>query len=271
MIKFCILPRIRPPIIASFNLWTVSGSRWHSTKKVSDQPKIADQTTGEEPGKVIKPTTPDPLFVQKQRLAQQREYKNLPEYQKTRIAIKKRYGEWNPTRKISREQMENVRSLKEQMPLMKNIELAGHFGISPEAIRRILKSKWVPTQERMEQMEQRGEMKKDESNKKKLALANEITLARRRMTYGKSIDLGKVAIASPEDASSNRRKKADSNATSQRNLNRTIQTFTKNGKVLYDSNFNHSFHKNKKFNNEGSKKRNFKRRPFTESIGDIIE
>ncbi|CAH2350468.1 required for respiratory growth protein 9, mitochondrial [[Candida] railenensis] len=271
MIKSSILPRIRSPIIAPFNLWTFSGSRWYSAKKVPDQPTIADQSAGEEPPKVAKPTTPDPLFVQKQRLAQQREYKNLPEYQKTRIAIKKRYGEWNPTRKISREQMENVRSLKEQMPQMKNIELAGHFGISPEAIRRILKSKWVPTQERMDQMERRGETKKDESNQKKLALANEITLARKRMTYGKSIDLGKVAIVSPTDARSNRRNVVDSKATSQRNLSRTIETFTKNGKVLYDSKFNHSFHKNRKFNNEGSKKRNFKRRPYTESISDIID
>ncbi|THV04686.1 hypothetical protein K435DRAFT_774252 [Dendrothele bispora CBS 962.96] len=58
---------------------------------------------------------------------------------------------WNPPRKISREAMEGLRQLyhldkeKFSTPV-----LAERFKISPEAVRRILKSKWVQPRERRE-------------------------------------------------------------------------------------------------------------------------
>ena len=66
--------------------------------------------------------------------------KHLPEYKKRDRAIKQRYGTWNPTRKLSRQQINDIRL----MGNMKTIEIANMYRISPEAIRRILKSKWVP-------------------------------------------------------------------------------------------------------------------------------
>ncbi|KAK7462856.1 Required for respiratory growth protein 9 mitochondrial [Stygiomarasmius scandens] len=69
-----------------------------------------------------------------------------------RTAMQKEFPQgWNPPRKLSREAMEGLRQLyhldkeKFSTPV-----LAERFKISPEAVRRILKSKWVQPRERRE-------------------------------------------------------------------------------------------------------------------------
>lgn len=89
-------------------------------------------------------------------------------WQKRDSSIKKRYGEWNPTRKLTREQMDDVRLFYQQMPHLKTIDLANYFSILPEAIRRILKSKWAPSEEVQQQLKVREETRKE---MKKLAKA----------------------------------------------------------------------------------------------------
>ncbi|KAK1226214.1 Required for respiratory growth protein 9 mitochondrial [Marasmius sp. AFHP31] len=72
------------------------------------------------------------------------------EHKAHRASMKRTFPEgWNPPKKLSREAMEGLRELyhldkeKFSTPV-----LAQKFKISPEAVRRILKSKWQPTEEK---------------------------------------------------------------------------------------------------------------------------
>ncbi|KAF7316384.1 Acylpeptide hydrolase [Mycena indigotica] len=56
---------------------------------------------------------------------------------------------WNPPRKLSREAMDGLRQLHRINPeTFSTPVLAERFRISPEAVRRILKSRWEPSSER---------------------------------------------------------------------------------------------------------------------------
>ncbi|KAG7662310.1 RRG9 [[Candida] subhashii] len=83
----------------------------------------------------------------RKKLLPQQDRSRLPDWQKRDISIKKRYGTWQPTHKLSREKMNALRDLKDLHPQMTTKELADAFGISPEAVRRILKSTWIPSDE----------------------------------------------------------------------------------------------------------------------------
>ena len=80
-----------------------------------------------------------------------------PEWAKRKEAVKKNIkGErWNPSKKLSKTEMEGVRLIKRHNPDITSSELAAQFKVSPEAIRRILKSKWVPTEEEEERIQER--------------------------------------------------------------------------------------------------------------------
>ncbi|KAK7678326.1 hypothetical protein QCA50_018674 [Cerrena zonata] len=64
--------------------------------------------------------------------------------------LKERFPDgWSPPRKLSRDAMDGLRSLHAANPeLFTTPVLAEKFRISPEAVRRILKSKWHPSQEK---------------------------------------------------------------------------------------------------------------------------
>jgi hypothetical protein len=69
---------------------------------------------------------------------------------------------WNPRKKLSPDTMEGIRHLHSTQPdRFTTPVLAEHFKVSPEAIRRILKSKWQPSdaeyEARMERWNKRGE------------------------------------------------------------------------------------------------------------------
>ena len=60
---------------------------------------------------------------------------------------------WSPPRKISRDAMASLRQLHHMDPVSFTTEvLAERFRISPEAVRRILKSKWEPSKEKKEKI-----------------------------------------------------------------------------------------------------------------------
>lgn len=63
--------------------------------------------------------------------------------------------------------MIKVKELKETFPQYRTIDLAQFFHISPEAIRRILKSKWVPNDIDEEKITQRKERKLLQIQKRK--------------------------------------------------------------------------------------------------------
>lgn len=75
-------------------------------------------------------------------------------WQIQKAALKKKFGEqkWAPRRKLSPDTIEGIRALHEQYPDRYTTPvLADHFKTSPEAIRRILKSKWRPSPQKMEE------------------------------------------------------------------------------------------------------------------------
>lgn len=99
-----------------------------------------------------------------------------------REAMKKAYPNgWSPPRKLSRQAMDAMRSLHATDPESFTTPLlAAQFHVSPEAVRRILKSKWEPTKEERTRLADRErrfredwvkQKKADEAGKLKALLA----------------------------------------------------------------------------------------------------
>ncbi len=74
-----------------------------------------------------------------------------------RATMKESFPEgWAPPRRLSREAMDGIRTLYASNPeVFSTPVLSQKFKISPEAIRRILKSKWEPTREQRARMLER--------------------------------------------------------------------------------------------------------------------
>lgn len=84
------------------------------------------------------------------RRAEDIEEARTPEYWRAqKAALKEKFPEgWNPKKKLSPDALAGIRALHAQFPVEYSTEvLANKFEVSPEAIRRILKSKWVPDAE----------------------------------------------------------------------------------------------------------------------------
>ncbi|KAI8969285.1 hypothetical protein BDF20DRAFT_839221 [Mycotypha africana] len=63
---------------------------------------------------------------------------------------------WRPVKRVSRMTMDKIRTLATTQPEYYKIEtLSDEFKISCEAVKRILKSKWAPTQEELERQERK--------------------------------------------------------------------------------------------------------------------
>lgn len=72
----------------------------------------------------------------------------IPLWKSQKLALRDKFeGKgWNPKKKLSRTEMDSIRLLREQFPDLTASDLGERFKVSPEAIRRILKSKWKPTE-----------------------------------------------------------------------------------------------------------------------------
>jgi flagellar biosynthesis GTPase FlhF len=69
---------------------------------------------------------------------------------------------WSPTKKLSPDALDGIRTLHAKAPeKFTTPVLAEEFGVSPEAIRRILKSKWRPSEDEMEHRRKRWETRHD--------------------------------------------------------------------------------------------------------------
>ncbi|KAM0747395.1 hypothetical protein T439DRAFT_383513 [Meredithblackwellia eburnea MCA 4105] len=88
---------------------------------------------------------------------------NLPGWALHRRSIKKQFPDgWDPPRKLSREAMNFVRALHQHSPQQFTVPaLAERFRISPEAVTRILKSKFVMSEEENERREKRRRERKE--------------------------------------------------------------------------------------------------------------
>lgn len=87
--------------------------------------------------------------------------------QKSALASKLSSQPWNPRKRVSPDTLSGIRALHASDPTTYTTPLlAQHFQISPDAVRRILKSKWQPSEQevekRMERWERRGVRKWEE-------------------------------------------------------------------------------------------------------------
>ena len=81
-------------------------------------------------------------------------------WQSYKAALKEKFGEqaWSPRKRISPDALAGIRALRTNQPDVYTTDrLAEHFKMSPEAIRRILRSKWQPNEEEMDERRKRWE------------------------------------------------------------------------------------------------------------------
>jgi hypothetical protein len=80
-----------------------------------------------------------------------------------KAALKEKFaGGWNPPKKLSPDALDGIRHLHAKAPEQFTTSvLAQEFEVSPEAIRRILKSKWRPSEDEMESRRKRWENRHD--------------------------------------------------------------------------------------------------------------
>lgn len=123
----------------------------------SNQKKSTTTTTTSTPtptststssSKSQSPTTDQILFEQFQKSVIKNDIKhnpnNQPFWMKRNRTIKSKHSHWNPTKKLSRLEMNKLRELKQYFPHFTTADLGKIFHISPESVRRILKSKYIP-------------------------------------------------------------------------------------------------------------------------------
>ena len=82
----------------------------------------------------------------------------LPAWQVQKIALTRKYPDgWSPMTKLSHEAQEGLRLLHAADPARFDISvLSRRFRISPESVRRILKSRWRPTEEEAQRKNERA-------------------------------------------------------------------------------------------------------------------
>ncbi|KAL1982154.1 hypothetical protein VTN96DRAFT_1689 [Rasamsonia emersonii] len=91
------------------------------------------------------------------RTQQETKKKKKEPWQLHKEAMKRKFPEgWNPPKKLSPDAIDGIRQLHASAPdKFTTPVLAEEFKVSPEAIRRILKSKWRPSEEEMEDRRRR--------------------------------------------------------------------------------------------------------------------
>ena len=85
-------------------------------------------------------------------------------WQAQKEALQKKFGSegWNPRKKLSPDTIDGIRALNQQYPdKYPSPVLAEKFKVSPEAIRRILKSKWRPSPEKAAERRERWARRHD--------------------------------------------------------------------------------------------------------------
>lgn len=99
----------------------------------------------------------------KSRSAYKPQKKKREEWQIQKEALQHKFQEgWNPPKKLSPDALDGIRQLHAMAPdRFTTPVLAAEFKVSPEAIRRILKSKWQASEEQMECRRQRWEKRHD--------------------------------------------------------------------------------------------------------------
>jgi len=80
-----------------------------------------------------------------------------PQWKIQKMALRAKFNDqpWAPRKKLSPDCIMGIRALREKHPECDASWLANYFKVSPEAVRRILKSSWVPTEGEREKQQER--------------------------------------------------------------------------------------------------------------------
>lgn len=142
-----------------------------SVRKDAKRPEASNSTVKRGSKAVEKTGASEAALSQKYRIEKTaddtspaRPQQSKEQWQVQKAALEKKFGEegWNPRKKLSPDAIEGIRAMHAKYPgQFTTSVLAKQFEVSPEAIRRILKSKWKPTPEeaekRRERWDRRGE------------------------------------------------------------------------------------------------------------------
>lgn len=125
-----------------------------------------------------------------------RSMKNLPEWNRQKYSLKEKFGEsgWNPKKKLSREMIERIKTANQTHPELNAKVLSQLFNISPELMRRILKSSFKPSKEESDKISQRWVRRGQRHLQYKLI--NDITL---KFIDEKKLEFSEVDMGSTDE------------------------------------------------------------------------
>ncbi|KAJ5703008.1 mitochondrion organization and biogenesis protein [Penicillium malachiteum] len=128
-----------------------------SRKRPSNQAKKFDGATKKTYDRKYSKSSDKKKSDQKTKFDQKT--KKLEHWQIQKDALDKKFPDgWNPQKKLSPDAMDGIRQLHASAPeKFTTAVLSKEFKVSPESIRRILKSKWKPSGDEMENRRKRWE------------------------------------------------------------------------------------------------------------------
>ncbi|PYH90785.1 mitochondrion organization and biogenesis protein [Aspergillus ellipticus CBS 707.79] len=131
-------------------------------KGKGSDPKLKDKESSKSKDKDSKPKEKG-ASRKERRSAEGLKKKQTQMWEIQKKALKEKFADgWNPFKKLSPDALEGIRHLHKVAPQRFTTPvLAAEFKVSPEAIRRILKSKWKPTATESEDRRKRWENRHD--------------------------------------------------------------------------------------------------------------
>lgn len=128
------------------------GSKTESKSRATTNSKKKERKASEKDPKLQKPKE-----------ISHKKKKRLEPWQMQKGALEKKFPSgWNPAKKLSPDAMDGIRHLHASAPERFTTKvLADEFKVSPESIRRILKSKWRPSEAEMDSRNKRWEKRHD--------------------------------------------------------------------------------------------------------------
>ncbi|KAA1081207.1 Required for respiratory growth protein 9 mitochondrial [Puccinia graminis f. sp. tritici] len=133
---------------------TGSLARQKRVNRSSPLPAAQDPQAGPSGSKAVTEEAPENRLFNH---SQEQKDEDKPQWLIHKEALRRKFPDgWNPPKKISRPSMALLRTLHQTDPNQFSLSiLSEKFKISPEAVRRILRSKWEPNQETAKKTEQR--------------------------------------------------------------------------------------------------------------------
>ncbi|KAJ5805272.1 required for respiratory growth protein 9 mitochondrial [Penicillium riverlandense] len=153
--QFSSIPTLRDAQDIVFDLTTPAGT--------PSETKTSERSESGRPGKGRKARNNSKAIRNESTSDPTKKKKKLEHWQVQKEALKQKFPVgWSPMKKLSPDALEGIRHLHATAPdRFTTPVLANQFQVSPEAIRRILKGKWRPSEEEIEKRRVRWEKRHD--------------------------------------------------------------------------------------------------------------